>query len=138
MPDTKWSDYKPVPGIAPLPYAKLLEIEIVEASKDAIRAKMKVRPEMCTSGHILHGGAIMSFADTLGAFGATMNLPDGSNGTTTLESKTNFLGSAKEGETVLGVCTPVHVGRRTSVWQTKITTEAGRNVALVTQTQMVL
>lgn len=138
MPEMKWSQYKLPPGIAPLPYAKLLEIEIVEASKEAIRAKMKVRPEMCTGGHILHGGAIMSFADTLGAFGATMNLPDGSNGTTTLESKTNFLGSAKEGETVLGHCTPVHIGRRTSVWQSKITTEAGRNVALVTQTQMVL
>jgi uncharacterized protein (TIGR00369 family) len=67
-----------------------------------------------------------------------LNLPEGANGTTTLESKTNFLGSAKEGETVLGHCTPVHIGRRTSVWQTKIVTEAGRNVALVTQTQMVL
>lgn len=126
------------PGIAPLPYAELLQIEIVEASKDGIRGKMKVRSDMCTAGHILHGGAIMSFADTLGAFGATFALPDGANGTTTLESKTNFLGSAKEAETVLGHCTPVHIGRRTSVWQTKITTEAGRNVALVTQTQMVL
>ncbi len=126
------------PGIAPLPYAQLLQIEIVEASKEGVHGKVKVRPEMCTAGHILHGGAIMSFADTLGAFGAMHVLPEGAGGTTTLESKTNFLGSAKEGETVLGHCTPVHVGRRTSVWQTKITTEAGRNVALVTQTQMVL
>lgn len=125
-------------GIAPLPYAHLLQIEIVEASKEGIHGKLKVRPEMCTAGHILHGGAIMSFADTLGAFAAMHVLPEGANGTTTLESKTNFLGSAKEGETVVGHCTPVHVGRRTSVWQTKITTEAGRNVALVTQTQMVL
>ena len=117
-------------GIAPLPFAHLLEIEIVEAAKEGIRGKVKVRPEMCTAGHILHGGAIMSFADTLGAFGATLNLPEGASGTTTLESKTNFLGSAKEGETVLGHCTPVHIGRRTSVWQTRITTEAGRNVAL--------
>ena len=131
-------EFKLSPGIAPLPFAHLLEIEIVEASKEGIRGKVKVRPEMCTAGHILHGGAIMSFADTLGAFGATLNLPESASGTTTLESKTNFLGSAKEGETVLGHCTPVHVGRRTSVWQTKITTEAGRNVALVTQTQMVL
>ena len=131
-------EFKLPHGIAPLPYAKLLEIEIVEASKEGIRARMKVRPEMCTGGHILHGGAIMSFADTLGAFGAMHVLPEGGQGTTTLESKTNFLGSAKEGETVLAHCAPVHVGRRTSVWQTKITTEAGRNVALVTQTQMVL
>jgi 1,4-dihydroxy-2-naphthoyl-CoA hydrolase len=131
-------EFKLSPGIAPLPFAHLLEIEIVEAAKEGIRGKVKVRPEMCTAGHILHGGAIMSFADTLGAFGATLNLPEGANGTTTLESKTNFLGSAKEGETVLGHSTPVHIGRRTSVWQTKITTESGRNVALVTQTQMVL
>jgi 1,4-dihydroxy-2-naphthoyl-CoA hydrolase len=131
-------DFTLPPGIAPLPYAHLLQIEIVEASKDGIHGKLTVRPEMCTAGHILHGGAIMSFADTLGAFAAMHVLPEGANGTTTLESKTNFLGSAKEGETVLGHCTPVHVGRRTSVWQTKITTAAGRNVALVTQTQMVL
>src|SRR5262249_30647392 len=111
-------EYKLQPGIAPLPYAGLLQIEIVEAARTGLTGKMKVRAEMCTAGHILHGGAIMSFADTLGAFGATMNLPEGSNGTTTLESKTNFLGSAKEGETVLGHCTPVHIGRRTSVWQT--------------------
>jgi uncharacterized protein (TIGR00369 family) len=131
-------EFKLPPGVAPLPYAKLLEIEIIEASKEKITGKLKVRQEMCTAGHILHGGAIMSFADTLGAFGATFNLPEGSKGTTTLESKTNFLGSAKEGEFVIGTCTPVHVGRRTSVWQTKITTEAGKTVALVTQTQMVL
>lgn len=126
------------PGIAPLPYAHLLQIEIVEASKASLTGKLKVRPEMCTAGHILHGGAIMSFADTLGAFGATLNLPEGANGTTTLESKTNFIGAAKSGETVIGVCTPVHIGRRTSIWQTKITSEAGKTVALVTQTQMVL
>lgn len=131
-------DFALPPGIAPLPYAHLLRIEIVEASKDGISGRMKVRPEMCTGGSILHGGAIMSLADTLGAFGAMHVLPEGGKGTTTLESKTNFLGSAREGETVLAHCTPVHVGRRTSVWQTKITTEAGRNVALVTQTQMVL
>jgi len=126
------------PGIAPLPYAHLLQIEIVEASKEKIIGRLKVRPEMCTGGHILHGGAIMSFADTLGAFGAMHVLPEGAQGTTTLESKTNFLGSAKEGDSVIGTCTPVHAGRRTSVWQTSIVTEAGRKVALVTQTQMVL
>jgi 1,4-dihydroxy-2-naphthoyl-CoA hydrolase len=131
-------EFKLPPGVAPLPYARLLGIEIVEASKEGIRGKLKVRAEMCTGGAILHGGAIMSFADTLGAFGAMHVLPEGGQGTTTLESKTNFLGSAKEGETVLAHCTPVHVGRRTSVCQTKITTEAGKNVALVTQTQMVL
>jgi 1,4-dihydroxy-2-naphthoyl-CoA hydrolase len=113
-------EFKLPPGIAPLPYARLLEIEIVEASKEGVSGKMKVRAEICTGGNILHGGAIMSLADTLGALGAMHVLPQGATGTTTLESKTK------------------HVGRRTSVWQTKITTEAGRNVALVTQTQMVL
>jgi uncharacterized protein (TIGR00369 family) len=117
------AEFKLPPGIAPLPYASLLQVEIVEASKDGIRGKMKVRPDICTGGHILHGGAIMSFADTLGAFGAMHVLPEGGQGTTTLETKTNFLGSAKEGETVLAHCTPVHVGRRTSVWQTRITTD---------------
>lgn len=131
-------EFKLPPGVAPLPYAALLQIEIVEASRDEIVGRLKVRADLCTVGAILHGGAIMSFADTLGAFGAMHVLPEGANGTTTIESKTNFLGSAKEGEVVIGRCTPVHAGRRTSVWQTKITTEAGRNVALVTQTQMVL
>jgi uncharacterized protein (TIGR00369 family) len=86
----------------------------------------------------LHGGATISIADTLGAMCAFRNLPEGANGTTTLESKTNFLGPAKAGETVVAVCTPVHVGRRTSIWQTKIGTAAGKPVALVIQTQMTL
>ena len=80
----------------------------------------------------------MAFADTLGAIGAFMNLPEGAKATTTIESKTNFLGSAPEASVVLGVCTPVHVGRRTSVWQTRLTREDDKPVALVTQSQMVL
>lgn len=131
-------EFKLPPGTAPLPYAKHLEIEIVEASKDQVVGRMKVRPEMCTAGHILHGGAIMSLADTLGAFGAMFVLPEGAQHTTTMESKTNFLGSAKEGDTVTGVATPIHAGRRTSVWQTLITNGQGKKVAIVTQTQMVL
>ena len=99
---------------------------------------MLVRPDLCNPMAGLHGGAAMSLADTLGAMGASMNLPEGANGTTTLESKTNFIGAAKSGETVIAVCTPLHIGRRTSIWQTKISTEAGKTVALVTQTQMVL
>lgn len=132
------AEYTLAPGPAPLPYANLLGIEIVEASKEKVVGRMKVRPEMCTAGHILHGGAIMSLADTLGAFGAMFVLPEGGVHTTTMESKTNFLGSAKEGDTVTGVATPVHAGRRTSIWQTMITNGAGKKVALVTQTQMVL
>ena len=121
-----------------IPFAGVLGIEIVSATKERIEARMLVRPDLCNPMAGLHGGAAMSLADTLGAMGASMNLPEGANGTTTLESKTNFIGAAKSGETVVAVCTPVHVGRRTSIWQTKITTEAGKTVALVTQTQMVL
>lgn len=132
------SDFTLAPGIAPLPYAELLQIEIVEAGSSQVVGRMKVRPEMCTAGHILHGGAVMSFADTLGAFGAMFVLPEDGKHTTTMESKTNFLGSAREGDTVTGVCVPVHAGRRTSVWTTTITNSAGKKVAIVTQTQMVL
>src|SRR5690349_1677556 len=121
-----------------IPFAGVLGLEIVSATKERIEARMLVRPDLCNPVGSLHGGAAMSLADTLGAIGASMNLPEGANGTTTLESKTNFIGPAKTGESILAVCTPVHIGRRTSIWQTKITTEAGKTVALVTQTQMVL
>lgn len=121
-----------------IPFAGVLGIEIVSATKERIEARMLVRPDMCNPMKGLHGGAAMSLADTLGAMGASMNLPEGASGTTTLESKTNFIGGAREGETVTAVCTPIHIGRRTSIWQTKITSEAGKSVALVTQTQMVL
>lgn len=123
--------------LASQPFPKLMGLEVVEVTKEKVRGKLAVRPEVCTSGHILHGGAIMAFADTLGAIGAFLNLPEGAL-TTTLESKTNFIGSAKEGTTVLAETTPLHVGRRSSVWQTKITREDGKLVAVVTQTQMVL
>ncbi len=79
----------------------------------------------------------MAFADTLGAIGASLNLPEGA-GTTTIESKTNFIGTAQEGTTEMGEARPIHVGRRSSVWQTRITREDGKLVAIVTQTQMVL
>jgi 1,4-dihydroxy-2-naphthoyl-CoA hydrolase len=119
------------------PFPRMMGVEIVSAEPKRVYATLDVRPELCTSGHILHGGAIMAFADTLGAVGAFLNLPPES-GTTTLESKTNFFSSAKEGSTVVGEATPLHVGRRTSVWQTRVTREDGKLIALVTQTQMVL
>ena len=86
---------------------------------------------------VLHGGAIMAFADTLGAMGTIVNLPQGA-GTTTIESKTNFVAPAPVGTRVIGEATPVHRGRRTMIWQTRISTAEGRLVALVTQTQLVL
>jgi uncharacterized protein (TIGR00369 family) len=96
-----------------------------------------VKPDLCTAANIMHGGAIMAFADTLGALGAFLNLPQGAL-TTTIESKTNFVSAAREGTTIFAESTPIHVGRRSSVWQTRITREDGKLVAIVTQTQMVL
>lgn len=121
-----------------IPFAHTLGVEIIEASKDRVVGKLLVRPELCTSGGTLHGGAVMSLADTLGAVGAFLSLPEGARSTTTLESKTNFLSAAKAGTTVTGEATPVHSGKRIGVWQTKITGEDGKAVALVIQTQMVL
>jgi uncharacterized protein (TIGR00369 family) len=123
--------------LAAQPFPKLMGVEIVDASKLSVRGRIVVKPEICTAAHIMHGGAIMAFADTLGAIGAFLNLPDGAL-TTTIESKTNFIGSAKEGSAVLAESTPLHIGRRSSVWQTRLTREDGSLVAVVTQTQMVL
>ncbi len=120
-----------------LPFAELLGIEYLSASKERVTAALPVRDELCTRPAVLHGGAIMAFADTLGAAATILNLPDGA-GTTTIESKTNFLAPAPVGTKVVGETTPVHRGRRTMVWQTRVTGDAGRLVALVTQTQMVL
>ncbi|MFZ5670255.1 MAG: PaaI family thioesterase [Pseudomonadota bacterium] len=122
--------------LSALPFAALMGVEIVAATKDRVEGRLTVREDLCTAGGILHGGAIMAFADSLGAVGAFLNLEGGR--TTTLESKTNFIGSAGAGSTVIGVSTPLHVGRRSSVWQTRIEGEDGRLVALVTQTQMTI
>lgn len=121
----------------PLPFAELLGIEFVSASPDRIVARMRVRSDLCTDPAVLHGGAIMAFADTLGAAATIANLPDGA-GTTTIESKTNFVAPAPVGTQVTGEATPIHRGRRTMVWQTRVTSEDGRLIALTTQTQLVL
>ena len=118
-----------------MPFATLMGVEVVSAAPDRVEGRLMVREDLCTSGGILHGGAFMAFADTLGAVGGFLNLRDGAR-TTTLESKTNFLGSAKVGTTVRGVATPIHIGRRSSVWQTRVEAEDGKLLALVLQTQM--
>jgi len=120
-----------------LPFAKVLGIKYLAASETGVKAEVMVRPELCTRPDVMHGGAIMAFADTLGAAATILNLPEG-KGTTTLESKTNFLGPAPVGATVIGETTPIHRGRRTMVWTTRISTAEGKLVAVVTQTQMVL
>jgi uncharacterized protein (TIGR00369 family) len=121
-----------------IPFADLKGVQFTEADKDRVVARMLVRADLCTAGQTIHGGAVMAFADSVGAAATVINLPEDAKGTTTLESKTNFIGGAKEGTTVIATATPVHRGRRTQVWQTRVETEQGKLVALVTQTQMVL
>jgi len=112
-------------------------VKLVEMGKEKVLATLEVRRDLCTAGESLHGGAYMAFADTLGALGTIANLPQGAR-TTTLESKTNFMGGAALGTTITGESTPLHRGRTTQVWQTRITNEKGKLLAVVTQTQMVL
>jgi len=115
----------------------LMGVTLTEVSPERVVATMKVRPDLCTAGSILHGGAFMAFADTIGAVATVVNLPAGAR-TTTIESKTNFLGAAPAGSTVTAECTAFHRGRTTMVWQTQIRSEQGKLCAVVTQTQMVL
>ena len=123
---------------ASMPLAGTLGVTIDQASKERVAGKLPVRAEICTAGGTVHGGAIMAFADCLGAVGAFLTLPEGASGTTPIESKTNFLGGGPVGTVLVGEATPVKIGKRLSVWQTRIRTEDGADVALVTQTQMVL
>jgi len=127
----------------PLPFAKLLGIHLVSVAPERIVAQMTVREDLCTRPAVLHGGAIMAFADTLGAIGTLANLLQSSGGnsaprTVTIESKTNFLGPAPVDAHLVGEATPVHLGRRTMVWETRVTTKDGKPVSLTLQTQLVL
>ena len=122
--------------IQPL-FPGLMGVEIQEAGPDKIVATMLVRPELCTAGGVCHGGAFMAFADTLGAIGTVVNLPPNTR-TTTIESKTNFMGGAAVNTRITGESIPLHRGKSTQVWQTTIRSEAGKLCAIVTQTQMVL
>ena len=122
----------------PMPLAVLMGITFVAAEKNRVVATMAVREDLCTLGHSIHGGAVMAFADSVGAAATVINLPADARGTTTIESKTNFTGAAKAGDVVTATATPIHIGRRTQVWQTRLETGEGRLVAVVTQTQMVL
>ncbi len=115
----------------------LMGMELTAVAPEKVVATMTVRKDLCTIGDNLHGGAIMAFADTLGAVAAILNMPQGAR-TTTIESKTNFIGGAPVGSRVIGESAPVHKGRTTVVCQTTIRSEAGKLVALVTQTQLVI
>ena len=119
------------------PFSKLLGIQFTGAAPERVTAEMLVREELCTTPAIAHGGALMAFADTLGAVATILNLGAGFS-TTTIESKTNFFAPGPAGEKVFGECSALHRGKRTMAWQTRITNEKGRLIAIVTQTQMLL
>jgi len=118
-------------------FPKVLGMKLLEASQDRVSAELTVTPEICTTGQTLHGGAIMTLADFLGASATFLNIPRDA-GTTTLESKTNFISAAKVGEKVIATTEPVHKGKSTQVWRTTVTHGDGKLIAIVTQTQMVL
>jgi len=120
----------------PLPFATLLGLELVTVTPERVEAVLRVREELCTRPAVLHGGALMAFADTLGAMATVANLAEGT--TTTIESKTNFFAAIPVGDTARAECTPLHRGRTTMVWQTRVTRSDGRLAALVIQTQLVI
>ncbi|MCA0324705.1 MAG: PaaI family thioesterase [Proteobacteria bacterium] len=115
----------------------LLGVRLLECSPERVLAEMTVRPDVCTAGGILHGGAYMAFADTLGAVGTVVNLQRGQT-TTTTDSSTKFIAGAKVGSVVTGESVALHRGRRTQVWQTSIRNAQGKLCAVVTQTQLVM
>jgi len=121
----------------PLPFAKLIGLELVSVTPDRVEAVLLVRENLCTRPAVLHGGAVMALADTLGAIATVTNLPEGAT-TTTIESKTNFLAAVALGDTATAECTPLHRGRTTMVWQTKVLRGDGRVAAVVIQTQLVI
>ena len=125
------------PPVKQPPFARLVGINITHVSPERITAELPVRDELTNGRGILHGGAIMALADNLGGHATVVNLKPGF-ATTTIESKTNFFAAIPVGETARAECTALHRGRTTMVWQTKITRNDGRLVALVIQTQIVI
>ncbi len=121
-----------------MPFSRLMGIDVESATSEGVRGRLEVTEDLCTTGGVLHGGAAMAFADSLGAIGAFLTLPEGATGTTTIESSTKFLGAASLGSTLVGEAEPIKIGRKLSVWQTRIHLDDGRDVALVTQTQLIL
>ena len=121
----------------PLPFARLMGVNVVSVTPELVVGELRVREDLCTRPAVLHGGATMAFADTIGAVATVANLKEGES-TTTIESKTNFFAAIPLGDTARAECTPLHRGRSTMVWQTRITRGDGRLAAIVMQTQMVL
>jgi 1,4-dihydroxy-2-naphthoyl-CoA hydrolase len=130
-------DVKTLQSVLEPIFPGLLGVKLLEVSEDRVVAEMKVRPDLCTTGGICHGGAYMAFADTVGAVGTVMSLPQGAR-TTTTDSSTKFIAAAKEGTVVTAEAVALHRGRTTHVWQTSIRREDGKLCAVVTQTQLII
>ena len=120
-----------------MPYAALLGVEVVSATNDEVHGRLAWRADLCTVGGVLHGGALMSLADSTGAVCAQLNLPPGAAGTTTIESKTNFMRAVTKGR-LHARSRPLHAGRTTVVITTELRDDEGKLVGVVTQTQAVL
>ena len=121
---------------ASMPFAKVLGLELLAATAEEVLARIAWEERLCTAGGILHGGALMSLADATGAYCAFLNLPEGSSGTATIESKTNFFRAVRDGH-VVATSRPLHRGRTTIVVETDLHDSAGKHVACVTQIQAV-
>ena len=119
------------------PFAELMGMKITHISRDKVAAELHVREELNNRFGVMHGGAVMALADNLGGTATFANLPPGAR-TSTIESKTNFFAPIPVGDTARAECTPLHRGRTTMVWQTRITRNDGKLCALVTQTQIVI
>jgi uncharacterized protein (TIGR00369 family) len=138
-PDSSLDAADPIKLVADAqpPFFNLLGGKIVEVSRDRVVAELVVREELANRNGVIHGGAVMAIADNLGGTATFINMPAGA-GTTTIESKTNFFAAIPVGDTLRAECTPLHRGRTTMVWQTRITRGDGRLAALVTQTQLII
>ena len=123
--------------LEPLPFAKLMGVTVVSVAPDLVVGELKVHEDLCTRPNVLHGGAYMAFADTIGAVATVANLKEGET-TTTIESKTNFFAPIPVGDVAKAECTPLHRGRTTTVWQTRVTRGDGKLAAVVTQTQLMM
>ena len=121
----------------PIGFARLIEVKVIVRSGERSEAEILVRDELCNRRGVMHGGAIMGWADTMGGMTASAALADDQR-TATIESKTNFFAPIPKGDTARAVCTPLHSGRTTIVLQTNITRGDGKLAAIVTQTQIVL
>ena len=124
--------------IAAVPFADHLDFKMKELGRERVVVQASIKPEYCTSGGTAHGGFLMALADFTGAGGAFYTLPEGAKTTTTIESKTNMVGAIPAGSTLVATATPLHIGRRTSVWVTRVESAEGKLASVTTQTQMAL